>query len=431
VAIVGVPNVGKSTLFNRLLGRRRALVGETPGVTRDRIAAEARVGDRPITLVDTGGIYADPAEGLHAKVHLQARVAAEAAAVVLLVVSVREGLTAADRELASFLRRSGRPVILVINKVDHPSLEDAAAEFFALGHDDPVMISAEHGQGMEALTARLVALLPDAGEGPGGGERETLSLAIVGRPNVGKSSLLNFLAREERSIVSEKPGTTRDSVDLILEAGGRSYRMVDTAGIRRSARRADRLEQWSAQRALQSLRQADVALLLLDGSEGVTAQDLTVAGAAQRSRRPLVILINKWDLMERGEEARRQFRDELDRRLRFARYAPALFLSAKTGLGVQRVFPTVEEVWENGSIWIRSSRLNRFLQGLRTTGRTRDGRRVKCFYITQTGIHPPAFTVFTNASGAVHFSYRRYLENRLREEFGFRRTPIVVRWKRK
>ncbi len=429
VAIVGVPNVGKSTLFNRLLGKRRALVGATPGVTRDRIAAQAHVGDRLVRLVDTGGIYADPAAGLLAQVQLQAGVAVEAAAVVLLVVSVREGLTPADRDLAALLRRSGRPVILVVNKVDHEGLEESAAEFFALGFEHLVTISAEHGGGMELLAERLAGLLPEAD--PGELLEPALSLAIVGRPNVGKSSLLNYLAREERSIVSPEPGTTRDSVDLLVQAGERRYRMVDTAGIRRAARRADGLEHGSTQQAVASLRYCDVALLLLDGREGITAQDLTVAGLASDSRRPLVILINKWDTREKGTDARILFREQLERRFRFARYAPALFISALSGLGVTKIFAAVEEVWESGSVWIRSSELNRMLQRLKLPGRTRDGQRIKCFYMTQTGIHPPRFQIFTNARGPVHFSYRRYLENRLRENFGFQRTPVVLHWKQK
>lgn len=429
VAIVGVPNVGKSTLFNRLLGRHRALVAATPGVTRDRISAQARVGGRLVRLVDTGGIYADPAAGLLAQVQVQAAVAVEAAAVVLLLVSVREGLTPADRDLAALLRRSGRPVILLVNKVDQEGMEESAGEFFALGFEHQLAISAEHGRGMDLLGECLASLLPEAD--PGELQEPALSLAIVGRPNVGKSSLLNYLAKEERSIVSPEPGTTRDSVDMLIQAGERRYSIVDTAGIRRSARRADEVEHGSTQQAEASLRWCDVALLLLDGQQGITAQDLTVAGLASHSRRPLVILINKWDTQEKGTDARNVFREELQRRFRFARYAPSLFISALTGLGVSKIFAAVEEVWESGSLWIRSSELNRMLQRLKLPGRTTDGQRIKCFYMTQTGIHPPRFSVFTNARGQVHFSYRRYLENRLREQFGFQRTPVALHWKHK
>lgn len=431
MAIVGAPNVGKSTLFNRFLGRRRALVGHRPGITRDRVAAKAEVGGQPVMLMDTGGIHIDPAAGIELEVRLQAHVAIETAGVIVLVVDGREGRGATAEDLADLLRRSGQPVIVAVNKMDHPGVEHGVAEFYELGLGEPVAISAEHGLGIEALAERILEALPPPEVTPE--EPDLLSLAIVGRPNVGKSSLLNALGSEERSIVAPEPGTTRDSVDLILRSGERRYRIVDTAGIRRGGRRVDGLEHLAVHRAVSSLRGADVALLVLDGAEGITAQDLSVAGEVRRSGRSLVIGANKWDLVARGPEPKADFRKLFERRFKFARYAPMIFLSARTGHGVGRILPTVEKVWENGGQWVSSSRLNRMLQDCnrRHTGRRRSGAPIRCFYITQTGVHPPSFTVFTNTSGPVHFSYRRFVENRLREEFDYRLTPIRLRWRRK
>jgi GTP-binding protein len=434
VAIVGVPNVGKSTLFNRLIGRRHALVGDRPGLTRDRIEAEASIGDRTATVIDTGGIVRDHADDMAVLVRQQAETAVAGAAAVLLVVSARAGLLPQDHEIAQWLRRSGRPTLVIANKVDRPEDEDLAAEFHALGLGDPFPVSAEHGLGLGAVIDRLRTLLPEASpaaiETP---PSEVRRIAFVGRQNVGKSSLVNCLAQEERSVVSEIAGTTRDTVDVALNAGGHEYRILDTAGLRRNRRAADRIETLAAGRAMDTLRFADVVLLVLDGSVEISMQDQSVAGLAQRSGRPLVLIVNKWDLVPQGEAAREGMKRQLAERFRFARYAPVVFVSARTGAGVNRILPEVEAVWRNGSAWVGAGRLNRFLQKLQALrpGRGSRGEPMRCFYIAQTGIRPPAFTLFSNLHGPADTPYRRFVENRLRLEFGFDRTPVVLHWKRK
>jgi GTP-binding protein len=429
-----VPNVGKSTLFNRLIGRRHALVGDRPGLTRDRLEAEAWIGDRRATVIDTGGIVRDHADDMAVLVRQQAEAAVAGAAAALLVVNARAGLLPQDREIAQWLRRSGTPTIVIANKVDRPEDESLAAEFHALGLGDPVPVSAEHGLGIGPLIDRLRPLLPESSteesEGPGA---EVRRIAFVGRQNVGKSSLVNALTREERSVVSEIAGTTRDTVDVALTAGGHHYRILDTAGLRRNRGAADRIESLAAGRAMETLRFADVVLLVLDGSVEISMQDQSVAGLAQRSGRPLVLVVNKWDLAARGEGAREEMKRTLAERFRFARYAPVVFVSARTGAGVQRLLPEVEAVWRNGSTWVGAGRLNRFLQRLQALrpGRGSRGEPMRCYYVAQTGIRPPAFTLFSNLHGPADTPYRRFVENRLRSEFGFDRTPIVLHWKRK
>jgi GTP-binding protein len=429
VAIVGLPNVGKSTLFNRLVGRRQALVGSEPGLTRDRIHAEARLAGRAVTLIDTGGIFAEAGEGLQARVRAQARVAIAQAAVILLLVSARDGAGPQERALAALLRRSGRRVLLVANKADHPDLDAGLGELHGLGLGEPIPISAEHGRGVAALASAVARALPPE-EPEAASEEDALALAIVGRPNVGKSSLLNALVREERAIVSEVPGTTRDSIDWLLRAGDRRYRVIDTAGIRRPGRR-DPTERLSVMQATRSLAEACVGLLVVDGAEGLGAQDLAVAGLLRRHRRPFVMLVNKWDLRPPGQPSRDAFRDAIDRRLRFARWAPALFISARTGLGLGRILPTVDKVWECSGTRIGAGRLNRLLQRLNRehAGRGRDGRPMRGMYAAQTGVHPPRFVVFSSGGGPPHFSYRRFVENRIRGEFGLDLTPVVVEWR--
>ena len=432
VAIVGVPNVGKSTLFNRLVGRRRALVGRRAGLTRDRIQAEVTLAGRTVSLIDTGGIFAGSGEGMARLVRAQAQVALDEADVILLLVSARDGTTAGDRDLAQMLRRRAGSALLVVNKVDHGDMEDYLGEFHALGLGEPIPVSAEHGLGTSTLAERVAELLPAAGAAPTTPE-DVVQLAIVGRPNVGKSSLLNALVKEERAIVSETPGTTRDSIDLLLETEHGRYRIIDTAGIRRGGRRKDQIEALSVHQATRSLQGADVALLLLDGTQGITSQDLAVAGLAQRLFRPFLVLVNKWDVAGKEEGARHRLRDELGRRFRFARYAPWKFISARTGLGLGEIFPTVQRVWKQGEFRVGAGVLNRFLERATAKhgGRTRDGAPLRCYYMAQTGVHPPGFTVFTNRGDSVHFSFHRYMENRLREEFDLGLTPIVLRWRRK
>jgi GTP-binding protein len=426
---VGIPNVGKSTLFNRLVGRRRALVGSTPGLTRDRIHATVRIGDRTLILVDTGGIFPERGDGLEGLVRDQARLAIEQADLVLFLTSAREGPVPAEEELAARLRRSGRPVLLVANKVDHPGLQAALADLYRLGLGDPIPIAAEHGAGIPELTRALLERLPEIPplEEEDG---EVRSLAIVGRPNVGKSSLLNALVQEERAIVNDRPGTTRDAVDLDLAAGGHTYRVIDTAGIRRGSRR-DAMEGLSILQATRSLAGAAVALLVVDGGEGLTSQDLAVAGLAHEHHRPFLLLVNKWDLRAGDPGARDAFREEVRRRLRFARYAPVLFLSARTRQGLAKIFPTIERVWQNGATRIGTGRLNRLVKeaAAQHTGRARDGSPMRILYVAQTGTHPPRFVVFTSSRKAPHFSFRRFLENRIRKEFGLDLTPVVLEWR--
>jgi GTP-binding protein len=424
VAIVGRPNVGKSTLFNRLVGRRRAIVEDVAGTTRDRLYGDARLGRLSFRVIDTGGLEPAAEEGYPALIRLQVEVAVAEADVIILLVDAEAGLTSGDEEVAQLLRERGeRPVILVANKADNASRREAAVEFHRLAVGEPIAISAFHDIGLAELGERLEGLLPEVvGEETG----EGLRLAIVGRPNVGKSALVNAILGQERVLVSAEPGTTRDAVDTELEYEGRSLVLIDTAGIRRRGKVGRGVERYSVMRAQEALERADIGLLVLDASEGVAAQDLHIAGYVAEAYKGLIVVANKWDLMEDTEEERQGFAGEALGRLKFAPWAPLAFVSAKTGLNVEGLIELALEMGEARSQRVGTAELNALVQ--RTVAAHRPsgkGKRVpRIRYATQADVNPPTFVFFVNDARLIHFSYRRYLEKAIRKEFGFEGTAI-------
>jgi GTP-binding protein len=434
VAIVGRPNVGKSTLFNRYAGHRRALVEDTPGLTRDRIVEEVEVVGRRVLVVDTAGLEPTAEDGLPAAVQAQARAALREADAVLLVVDGQAGLLPEDQRIAAELRRGDKPVGLAVNKVDHPRHADRVLEFHALGIEPMEGISAAHGTHAFEVLEALVERLPAQPEFAPEREDGALRVAVVGRPNVGKSSLVNRLAGEERVVVSDEPGTTRDSIDLRLEDETGTTVLVDTAGLRRAARRASGGERGGALMAVRSLERAQVALLVIDAAEGATEQDARVAGLVQDRCRPAVIVANKWDRVggEDGPDPGR-VREEIRRRLRFLQDAPLIPVSAKTGAGVGRLLAEARRLHANSVRRIPTADLNRWLED--ATGRHQPAlgqrgvtrRPIRFFYATQTSATPPTFVLFCTDPRHVKEDYRRYLENRLREAFGYEGVPVRLR----
>jgi GTP-binding protein len=429
VAIVGRPNVGKSTLFNRITGARVAIVEDTPGVTRDRLYHDADWRGRQFTLVDTGGIAARSDDPLVVQVRRQAETALEEADVILFVVDARTGLTADDDEVAELLRRSGRPVILVANKVEDFSDPTLIHEFYRLGLGDPLPISAIHGLNIGDLLDRIVDLLPESAAEEDG---MALKVAVVGRPNVGKSSIVNRLLGEERVIVSELPGTTRDAIDTYIRQGEREYILIDTAGMRRKSRIADPTEHYSVLRALKAVERADVVLVVLDGTEGVTEQDKKIAGYGHEQGKASIIIVNKWDLVPKDDKTMARYEEMIREELSFMSYAPILFISALTGQRVGRILPAIDAVGAEASRHVATSTLNSIVQDavMLTPPPAVKGQAVKIFYATQVKVKPPTFIFFCNRPEDVHFSYQRYLENQLRQAFGFEGTPLRLLFRR-
>lgn len=429
VAIVGRPNVGKSTLFNRITGARVAIVEDTPGVTRDRLYHDADWRGRQFTLVDTGGIAARSDDPLVVQVRRQAETALEEADVILFVVDARTGLTADDDEVAELLRRSGRPVILVANKVEDFSDPTLIHEFYRLGLGDPLPISAIHGLNIGDLLDRIVDLLPESAAEEDG---MALKVAVVGRPNVGKSSIVNRLLGEERVIVSELPGTTRDAIDTYIRQGEREYILIDTAGMRRKSRIADPTEHYSVLRALKAVERADVVLVVLDGTEGVTEQDKKIAGYGHEQGKASIIIVNKWDLVPKDDKTMARYEEMIREELSFMSYAPILFISALTGQRVGRILPAIDAVGAEASRHVATSTLNSIVQDavMLTPPPAVKGQAVKIFYATQVKVNPPTFIFFCNRPEDVHFSYQRYLENQLRQAFGFEGTPLRLLFRR-
>jgi GTP-binding protein len=430
VVIVGRPNVGKSTLFNRITGQRRAIVGDEPGITRDRIHGLAEHAGNRFEVIDTGGIVIDDREYIPSQVLRQAQAALEDAFHIIFLVDGRSEITASDRDLARMLQRLGKPVTLAVNKIDTAARETLAHEFHELGIHDVFPVSAEHGVGVDALLDHVTAGLGEAGvDGAGEGETaaQPIRVAIIGRPNVGKSTLLNSLTGEERAIVSPIAGTTRDAVDEKVERDGTQYVFIDTAGIRRKGKTKLMAEKLSVVMARRHLRLADVALLVVDASEGVLGLDATIAGYAHEGGRAVIICVNKWDA-RKAKDGRlpnpQEFERELRDQFKFLDYAPVVFLSALTGAGVDRLFGLIREVYTSATQRISTGELNRFVEQLRFEER-------KIFYITQTGVRPPTFVLFTDRGGPLHFSHERHLVNQIRRRFGFRGTPIVLKTRAK
>jgi len=434
VVILGRPNVGKSTLFNKLTGRRRAIVGDEPGITRDRIYGRAEWAGREFHLVDTGGIIPDDKELIPTNILSQARTALDEASLILLVVDARAGITPLDEELAELARLTGTPVFVAANKVDTTKLEADALEFERWGLDAVFPISAEHGTGVaEMLDAALdILTTPEVHDE----HRHEIRLSIVGRPNVGKSSLVNRLVGEERVIVSPIPGTTRDTVDTELEYEDMRFRLIDTAGIRRKGKTELVAEKISVVMARRSLEQADVAILMIDAIEGPTANDATIGGYAHEAGASLIIAVNKWDAVEKTADATKEYAERIRDMTKFADYAPIVFISAKSGLRVTKLLALARRAHEERNKRVSTSELNRFfernLEQPRATTPSKFPLRV--LYMTQAGVSPPTFVVFTSSrspKAKLHFSYERYLVNRLREEFGFFASPIRIKQRRK
>ena len=427
VAIVGRPNVGKSTLFNRLIGERRAVTHDVPGTTRDRLYGLADWNGREFTVVDTGGIglELDPSQAdLLAEVTDQAREAIREADVIVFLLDAQSGPSGADLEVAGLLRRTNKPVIVAANKVENRRTELASSEFYELGLGDPLPLSAIHGQGTGDLLDLIIESLPPP-ETEAEEPEAAVAVAIVGRPNVGKSSLLNAITGQRRSIVSPQPGTTRDPIDTLVEHDGQPILLIDTAGIRRRGRVERGVEKFSVLRAVRSIERADVVALLIDAAEGITAQDTHVAGYAQEAAKGLIVVVNKWDLIEKDSYTADVYRARVQEALSFVDYAPIVFISALTGQRVQRVLELALEIEAERQKRVPTAALNNVVREAVAAHRvTSRGRALKVYYTTQAETSPPTFVFFVNEPALVHFSYRRYLENKLREAFGFEGTAI-------
>lgn len=434
VAIVGRPNVGKSMLFNKLCGRRLSIVEDTPGVTRDRLYAECEWCGRTFDIVDTGGIEPSTDNEILLFMREQAQLAIDAADVVVLVTEIGTGVTAADQEVANMLLRSKKPVVLAVNKMDSTGAVDPGIyEFYSLGLGDPIAVSAVHGHGTGDLLDDIVALLPEEEDEVADAFPDALNVAIIGRPNAGKSSLFNRILGADRSIVSNIAGTTRDAIDTVVERNGKHYRMVDTAGIRKKSTVYENIEYYSMVRGLRAIDRADVALLVVDASVGVTEQDQKVMGLAIERGCAIVVLLNKWDLLD-DDRKREACMETVDRRLGvMAPWAQYLRISALTGRSVEKIWAMVDAAEKTRSQKISTSRLNTFLTDLREFGHTVvDGkRRLRMHYVTQTGVNPPTFTFFVNHSDLVNDTYQRYVENRMRSTFDFSGTPIRLFFRKK
>ena len=431
VVLVGRPNVGKSTLFNRITGSRRAIVTPIAGTTRDVNALPADWQGHPFSLVDTGGMFGASVDPLHELVVQHGRRALESADVIVFIVDGREGLVPGDEEIATVLRKMTVPIVMAVNKSDDKRARGRSMEFYRLGFEPVVEIAAEHGEGVGDLLDEVVRKLPARRESSKTSEQAATAVAIVGRPNVGKSSLLNRLLREERSIVSDMPGTTRDTVDALLTWHRRTFRIVDTAGIRRPGRvaRSGQLEAVSVLVARRAIEKADVAVLVIDSTEGATDQDAAIAGEADKAGCGIVIVANKWDLMKgRGPDFSKTFDEDLRRQLKFLDYAPILHISASTGERAGKVLETIDKIAEARAQRIPTPELNRFVQAVTAVHPPASpGRKhVRILYAAQTGVAPPTFVFFTNVATEFHFSYERFLANRLRDSFGLMGTPIRI-----
>lgn len=427
VAIVGRPNVGKSTLFNKISGSRISIVEDTPGVTRDRIYNDIEWNGRALTLVDTGGIEPRVDDMMLGYMREQAQTAIETADVIVFMVDVTIGVTASDRDVATMLMKSRKPLILCVNKVDSVGeLPMEYYEFYELGIDgDPIPVSSVHGTGTGDLLDRIVELCPDTEAEE---DDDSIKVAVIGKPNAGKSSIINKILGENRLIVSNIAGTTRDAIDTAFENEFGRYTFIDTAGIRRQSKVNDRIEKFSVLRSKAAVERADVCLILIDGTEGLTEQDERIAGLAHEAGKPSVIVVNKWDAVEKDNGTVKAFEDKIRTGLAYMSYAPIMFVSAKTGQRVGKLFELINRIYEQSCMRISTGMLNDVLSDavMRVQPPTDKGRRLKIYYITQTSVKPPVFVIFCNDAELFHFSYQRYIENQIREVFGFYGTPIVI-----
>lgn len=428
VAIVGRPNVGKSTLFNKLIGQRRSIVDDTPGVTRDRIYGECEWENRVISLVDTGGIEPMSQDVILSQMRTQAQIAIDGADVIIMVTDVRSGVVATDEEVAIMLKKSGRPVILAVNKCDNVGdVPPEFYEFYHLGLGDPVAVSSVHGHGTGDLLDRVMELLPDEQEEEEDGEE--IKVAIIGKPNVGKSSLINKISGQERCIVSNIAGTTRDAVDTAVENRHGKFIFIDTAGLRRQSKvhkMDDNIERYSIIRAQMAIERSDVCVIMIDAAEGFTEQDSKVAGLAHEAGKGCVIAVNKWDAVEKDDKTMQEYRKKLEVDFSFMSYAPFVFISVHTGQRIDRLFELIKLAANSNAMRITTGTLNDILAQAtaRVQPPTDKGKRLKIYYMTQASTKPPTFICFVNDAELFHFSYQRYLENRIRETFGLEGTPV-------
>ncbi|HAT4287827.1 TPA: ribosome biogenesis GTPase Der, partial [Clostridium perfringens] len=429
VAMVGRPNVGKSTLFNKLAGKRISIVQDTPGVTRDRVYAESEWLNRKFTMIDTGGIEPESSDIIVKQMRRQAQIAIEMADVIVFVVDGKEGLTAADQEVAQMLRKSKKPVVLVVNKIDRLALEENSYEFYNLGIGDPITISASQGLGLGDMLDEVVKYFNDPSEDEE--DDEYIRIAMIGKPNVGKSSLINRLLGEERVIVSNVPGTTRDSIDSYLETEDGKFILVDTAGLRRKSKVKEEIERYSVIRTYAAIEKADVAILVIDAEQGITEQDEKIIGYAHEMNKAIMVVVNKWDLIEKDDKTLSNYQKDLQQKLKFMPYAKYLFISALTGQRVHKILSTAKYCYDNYSKRVSTGLLNDVISKavLMKEPPVVALKRLKIYYATQVATKPPKFVFFVNDPNLLHFSYGRYLENQLRESFDFDGTGIEIEYR--
>ncbi len=431
VTIVGRPNVGKSTLFNRIAGKRISITEDTPGVTRDRIYAECEWLDNHFTLIDTGGIEPNTTDTIFAQMRIQAEIAIDMADVVLFMVDGKEGVTAADMEVAQMLRKAKKEVILVVNKMDKFVNEDNAYEFYNLGIGDPVSVSSTEALGIGDLLDEIIAKFDESMNTEE--DDDSIKIAVIGKPNAGKSSIINRIIGENRVIVSDIPGTTRDAIDTKFERNGQKYTLIDTAGIRKKSKISETVEKYSVLRAFTAVERADICILVIDADKGVTDQDIRIAGYSHDNNKGMVIVVNKWDLVEKDNSTFNEYQKEVRESLAYATYAPILTVSALTGQRVNKILDEVDSIYNFRNLRVSTGVLNDIITEavLMNQPRTVKGKRLKLYYGTQVAVNPPKFLIFVNDSTIVHFSYERYLENKIRESFEFKGTPIVIEFRSK
>jgi GTPase len=425
VAIVGRPNVGKSTIFNRIVGERISIVEDIPGVTRDRIYSSAEWLTHEFNIIDTGGIDIGDEPFLE-QIRQQAEIAIDEADVIIFITNGREGVTAADEEVAKILYKSKKPVVLAVNKVDNPEMRDQIYEFYSLGFGEPIPISGTHGLGLGDLLDEVAKHFPNNKEEEY--DEDVIKFCLIGRPNVGKSSLVNALLGEERVIVSDIAGTTRDAIDSPYTYNGQKYVIIDTAGMRKKGKVYETTEKYSVLRALRAIERSDVVLVVLNGEEGIIEQDKRIAGYAHEAGRAVVIVVNKWDAVEKNEKTMKEFEQKIRDHFQFLDYAPIVFLSAKTKKRIHTLLPMINMASENHAMRVETSVLNDVIMDAVAMNPTPTdkGRRLKIYYTTQVAVKPPTFVIFVNDPELLHFSYERFLENRIRDAFGFEGTPIKI-----
>ena len=425
VAIVGRPNVGKSTLFNKITGKRISIVEDTPGVTRDRIYSDAVWLDKHFTLIDTGGIEPASKDEILSQMRRQAQLAIEMADVVVLMTNVKDGVTANDQDVAQMLLKAKKKIVLAVNKVDNtgdPPFE--FYEFYNLGLGDPIAISSTHGLGVGDLLDEVTHLFPE--DADTSDDEDEIKVAVIGKPNAGKSSIINKLLGEERVIVSPVAGTTRDAIDTTVKRNGQEYIFIDTAGLRRKSKIKEELERYSIIRTVTAVERCDVAVLIIDATEGITEQDAKIAGIAHERGKGMIIAVNKWDLVEKDNTTMKKFTEKIREKLSYMPYAELVFISAKTGLRISRMFETIDAVIENQTLRIQTGVLNEILSEAVAMQQppSDKGKRLKIYYMTQVAVKPPTFVIFVNDKELMHFSYTRYLENKIRDAFGFAGTSL-------